>query len=306
MATSRIIVPLLNPVKFIELEPAIFPKYLSRHFDDFFFMETIKPYEQRVQFAQPWMNVDTIFLQFRSSYDPMKITLLNYDEREFLSEYLTQGAADVDDASMHIYEAAIPLSGYTEDIYFLRLDCGDPDGVGNFPLTLISEPLHISQIQKETLLLSYRHFEFKGNVVFETGIPFNLRLKAALRFKAPLSKDTFFEDQPLGMSMLESKPYRLYNLSIGGAKGIPDYMADMVNRILGCSELYIDGKPYAKSDGSKMEESTAPGYPMRGWNVDIREAENVSALTFSTSYILREDGGYMLREDGTSKFMRER
>lgn len=279
MPTNKLIQPRLNPVKFIPMTPTLLPQHLSRHFDDFFFMETRLPWQQRKQFLQPWQKSDSIRLQFQSNMGPLKLSVIDVDGRVYSSANLSQLQQNIDEPGMYIFQSDTALGAFDEGVYFMRLDCGAAvDGV--FPLTLISEPLIILAIQKDTLYLGYRHRHYHGDVAFETGFAPFIRIRATLRLKNLSSKDSFFEDQPMDMTVLESKPFRVYELRIGGASGIPDYLADMLNRILGCSSLTIDGKSYVKSEGAKFEENALENYPMRGWSIELREADNKASHTY--------------------------
>jgi hypothetical protein len=279
MPDQKFIQSLLNPVKFILYTPDTDSEYLSRHMDDFFYYETIKPWQQRKSYYQPWMNVDTISLQFQSELNPVKISLIDIDERVYHSVNMTMGAYVFDNPNLHIYEISLPLTSYDPGLYFLKIEAG-PLTDGAYPVTLISEPLEIAAVHKHTVLLEYQHYEYYNDIAFETGFAPELRVRATLKYKNPTSKDTLFEDQPLNLKMLQSKPFRIWELKIGGATGIPDYLADALNRILGCSSILIDGKPYTKSEGAKMEESTQSNYPMRGWSVELRETENKVSNTY--------------------------
>jgi hypothetical protein len=298
MPTSKFIQSFLNPLKFIPYSATNTPKYLSKHMDDFFYYETIRPWQQRRQYYQPWMNTDRISLQFQSNLDPVKVSLIDVDERVYNSTTFSQLLYSFDDPTMFLYEGGIDLNPYGAGLYFVKVECGVIDSDGNFPLTLISEPIEIASVHKDSLLLEYSHYEFYNDIVFETGFAPEIRIRATLRLKSLSSKDTFFEDQPLNMTMLQSRPYRIFQLLIGGAKGIPDYLADMLNRIFGCSNLLIDGKPFTKSDGAKMEDNSQDNYPMRGWAIDLREAENITANIYQDGFLIREEGSYILREDG--------
>lgn len=302
MPTNKFIQSLLNPVKFVDMEPPISEKYLSRHMDDFFYFETIKPWQQRRHYYQLFQTNDRIYLQFQSEMTPITIKLIDADERVYITVVMEALAYDFDNPDLFLYEGSIGL-GVAPGLYFLKAECGEIDSEGNFPLTLLSEPIDIAIEHKHSLFLQYSHDEYYNDIAFETGIQPEIRLRATLRFKTPASKDTFFEDQPLNLKMLRSKPFRVYELRIGGACGIPDYLADMINRILGCSTLLIDGRAYTKSDGAKMEESAAPNYPMRGWTVELRETENVVSKIFENGFWLLEDSGLMLLEDGGSTIL---
>ena len=102
------------------------------------------------------------------------------------------------------------------------------------------------------------------------------------KYEGPKQKATVYEDQILNETALRSQKYRVWSLKIGGTPfaGIPDYFADMIGGIIGCSYLYIDGKPFTVNEGSQMEPVELEGYPMRGWGVEMRDRYTRAAITY--------------------------
>ncbi len=105
------------------------------------------------------------------------------------------------------------------------------------------------------------NYRYYNDIIFETGFPPSLRVLGKIKYKSPASRDTIYEDQVLNQSILNSVPFRIWELTIGGSSGIPDYLIDKVNRILGCSNLLIDGRLFTKSEGAKLEERALEDYP---------------------------------------------
>lgn len=145
---------------------------------------------------------------------------------------------------------------------------------------------------------------------FGTGFAPMLLVEGAIIYKSPASKDSDFEDQPLDLTLLSSVPFDLYELIIGDARGVPDYMIKMINRILSCKYKKIDNRYYEKSTGAKWEPNEQDGYPARGWRLEMREAENIPFIEFvpggesllkialedAEGSILMENSGYILQE----------
>jgi hypothetical protein len=261
-----ILQPLINPLKFHRMEPPQIERYVSKHYLDYPFFDTLDEWEDPYRpFFQPWMQADTIKLQFQGNINPIQVYFLRCDGIVLLSETFTQKQQYSLDTSWHIYEYTKALSSFPEGRYFVKLVAGT--------LTFISEPLDIRAIQENTLLLEYNHFRFYADVIMETGITFSLRIPGALKTFTPASKDTTYEDQSLNLTMLKAVPYRVWQLLIGGVPGIPDYLIDKLNIILGCSNLQIDGRFYTKGS-SQLEAKALENYRMRGWSIDMREKLN--------------------------------
>ena len=282
---SKIIQPFINPVKFIELTPTLQDQYRSRHYDDFFYLETVKQWQTAKQYLQPWQQSDSIRWHFQSQLAPLKYSLISLEDRVYVSNNMTDLLQNADDPDLRVYQGDLALAAYSEGVYFIRIDCGSADADGIFPLVLISEPIEIRTWQKDTLYLEYKGTNYYGSVVWGTGFSPTIRVRATLRPKSFSSKDTFFEDEEMGMTLLDARPYEVYELIIGGPSGIPDYLAKIINRILGCKTLLIDGKAYTKNDGAKLEEKAQDNYPMRAWTIELRDASSRSARTYENNAV---------------------
>jgi hypothetical protein len=216
---------------------------------------------------------------------PLKYSLISLEDRIYVSNNMTDLLQNADDPDLRVYHGDLALAAYPEGVYFIRIDCGAADADGIFPLVLISEPIEIRQEHKDSLYLEYKGTNYYGSVIWGTGFSPTIRVRATLRPKSFSSKDTFFEDEEMGMTLLDARPYEVYELIIGGASGIPDYLAKIISRILGCKTLSIDGKLYTKNDGAKLEESRQDNYPMRAWSIELRDASNKGAKTYENNTV---------------------
>lgn len=275
MAVNNLIFSFLNPVKFTKLVPDQVAQYVSKHMDDWPFVSTIYKWEQATHYCQPWQLSDNIRLQLQSNSGPINLKVVNQDEVAVHDVNFVQKQQNDDDATLFIYEIDLALSIFSEGGYYLKISIGNPVSV-----VYVSEPLVFSELIENTVTLEFKHWRFYQDIVFETGFSPSIRIPATLKPKSFASKDTIYEDQPLNLTMVKSVPYRIWELSIGGARGIPDYLADKLNRVFGCSTLKIDGKLYTKNEGAKLEPSDLENYPMRGWTIELREKLNRSSRIF--------------------------
>jgi hypothetical protein len=268
--------PFLLPVKFHEQTPVEVVQYNSKFMDAVAYYQTIESWQERQPYYQPWQTSDTIKLQFISNYAPIAVKLIGEFSMVHFSENMAQIRENSYDTGMYIYEISIPLAAIPEGWYYLLVECGNPS-----VLSLVSEPLCIKESHPNSLLLEFSNYRYFGDIVFETGFSPSIRVLGKVRFKTPASKDTFFEDQVLNMTLLNSVPFRLYELILGDSTGIPDYLIDKLNRILGCSSLLIDGIAFTKQEGAKLEEKEIDDYPLRGWSVELREKLNRHSRFYS-------------------------
>lgn len=278
---SRLLQSYLNPVKFHPMNPVQIEQYVSRHMDHYPYIDTIQPWETTREYFQPWMQSDIIRLQMFSDYGPLRLQLIDVDERVWWDDNMDPIVPNYDDPALNIYEIQVALGAIPEGVYFLKLSCGAP-----VHLELISEPLKVLQLHKHSLLLLYKHSEYYQDTAFETGFFPSIRIRATLSLKSLSSKDSFFEDQVSNPKQTDAVPFETYELKVGGASGIPNWFAKKLNRIFGCSTLLFDGVQLTKFDGSKWEPATQANYPMRSWTIELRESVNSSSMKYEDDAVI--------------------
>lgn len=263
---AQIQIPFLNPLNFVEVDRAELPQYQSRAMDDYWQSERLSSWEQLPDgpYYQPFVPQDNIALQFQNNTGQLIGTVVSCDQKiqqDFILQQLQQNVYQPD---FFIYQMAAALNVLPSNRkYFMIIQLG---GTGRF---LLSEGFDLRDTQPDTLLLEYTHRQYYGNMIFETGIAPSIRIKGSLKLKPPPSKDTVYEDQVLDMVMVQSKPYRLWELMI---INVPDWMIDKLNWVLGCSNLRINGKYYTKNDGAKLEIQDVQGNGTRAtYKIEMRE-----------------------------------
>ena len=265
---NKFIYPAINPLHFYKQNQTADDRYNSRLFDQWSFSDTILPWQQRVNWHQPWQLSDILHLQLFCNYGPISLKL--YTEAGVLVDTIAfnQVMVNFNDPDMYIYEVDVDMSGYTEGCHYFTIEVGSP-----VVLTLVSEKIQLLENIEATLQLEYSHPSFREDMIFETGIQPKIRIPGVLTFKGPASSNTLYIDQPENPTLIRSTNYRVWVLDIGAGAGIPDYFADKIDRILGCRTLLIDGVQYTKIDGS-LEPSGVEDYPMRGWRIELRPTVN--------------------------------
>jgi hypothetical protein len=263
----QLIRPIANPVHYVPIDPPGIAKYVSRHYNDYLTHKTVDDWEApHKPYKQPWMQADVIRQQFLSDTNPIEIYLLRCDGTIAYEGTFTQKLQNRLSPAWYYHEHELPLAMFDEGVYFIQIVCGT--------INRISELIELKTIHENSLLLEYSHYRFYGDVIFETGIQFSLRILGAITKKlTPASKDTTYEDQRLNLTMLKSDTYRIRELVIGDASGIPDYFIDTLNIVLGCSNLQIDGIYYTKA-GGQLQPKRLEEYRYAGWTIDMREKYN--------------------------------
>lgn len=271
MATNQLIKPRLNPLTWLPIDPQRQDSYASRHIDDFLFKNTIKPEEQQVNFYQPWINDDVIKDQVKSNYGPLSVRLYSCDGKLINQYPYTTKQQDVDNPSFYIRQVEIDLSAIEPGVYYFNRVVGGVE----FEIT---EPIEILEDGAGTLLIEYSNYEKKGGIYFQSPFTPMVRIYGTIDYDETMSVDTDYEDQDYSEEMLRSVPYRIFKLFISDHTGNPPSFNDKIKRIIGCSDVKIDGRYYVKPEDSKWERQEEPLYPMRGWFTLLRERYNSDSI----------------------------
>lgn len=261
--------PLLNPIKFVELDPVQLPQYLTRHFDDYWASEQLQSYETVINIKQKYQTSDTIYLQFESNFASIQMQVINCDQTVLLTQAATQVRANKYLPGYYIYELTLSLAAFPPGTIWLKLSLG----LGS--KFMISEPIDVAEIWPNTILFQYNNSKYHGDVIFETGIVFGFRCEAVIRRLDPGNERTAYRDQKLNPTTLKVRPFRAWELGIGHLRGIPDWIIDKMNWIWSCDNVLVDGKSFAVLEDSKFEDKEIhPQYPLRHWTLNIQEGIN--------------------------------
>jgi hypothetical protein len=266
----------INPVKFHSLDNIQLSNYVSRFIDDWAFRRTIQPWEQKTCFYQPWVQADTVKIQYTTNFAP--IILRMYDRNGLLvhTQSFTTHQQNELDPLFYIRQISVSLAGFDPGKYFFTRDSlGD---------VRYSEPFEILDAQDSgalcledqdpTLYLEFSNDKPYQGIKFFVPFEGAIRIPGILKYKQTSSKDNVYEDQLLNETMINSVPYRLFTLILGGNYGVPPWFVDKIARILGCSNLSIDGRLYTKNEGAQFEPALLEGYPMAGHAIDLRDKLN--------------------------------
>ena len=263
MADNFLYIPLINPVKFYEVDRANIDAYFTKHFDKFPFEERLYDWQDPLDFVQLWQITDIVPLQFESTFDPIIVELVDENGTDVLSLPALVGLPNQYYPNTYSYEVEMALSAVPTGCYRFKLTAGSGDGQKVY----LSGWHHISEEPYDfsTLLLEYSHSRFHEDVMFESGISFQVRIPGYLGFLKPGNVREAYRDQKQNPAILSSRTFRGFPVTFGDEFGLPDEMIDLLNRIWGCDNVAIDGKSFA-ADAPEFELTEIDkGRYAKGW-----------------------------------------
>ena len=291
-------IPLLNPLRAIwqsdklnsdagtVLYQAFNPSYNYRNIDSDWYYRTLKEYEQKQPYVQPFQQSDTIRVQWIGSntsghYDHIKLLDSNGSDT---GVSISVGSSVV--GSNTLYTITLPLWNINEGKYFLS--------VYHLPASndrtyIIFEPFYVKQVHIKTVRIDYYNSFNDQSVIYPTSayVP-QLRVHGCITDVTNDSKFNVYEDQPMNLEMVSGIPYRTFELTLGGSKGIPQWYADIIERALLTDTLTIDGIAYTRAEGAKLEAKKEAGKPLNMYTIKLRERYNTATLDIvqKKSYIV--------------------
>jgi hypothetical protein len=168
-----------------------------------------------------------------------------------------------------------PYDSLPEGIYYVGIHFRN--GTDATADVFLSEPIHIATTHSDTILLSYNNEKNNFDIIF-TGLPtswnFNMRFDGGFESDGftPKSNDVIYNDIVQNPVQLSSIPYDTKRITFGRTEGIPNYQAGIINRILACTHIWVDGVRYCKVSGAKLEPTRTKEYPLGGWRIELMES----------------------------------
>jgi hypothetical protein len=281
MADNFLYIPLLNPVRFYDVDRANLPNYFTKHLDDYPFAERLLNWHEPDQWEQIWQITDIIKLQFESTFDPIIVELVDEDGTAIITLPALVGLPNRYIANTHAYEVSMSLAEVPTGCYRLKITAGTGDGQKTF----ISGCQYVSAtpFTFPNLLFEYSHPRFHEDVMFESGIVFQYRLPGHLQFMIPGRDTESFKDQKRNPTILSSRTFRKQEMVLGDDFGLPDEVIDLLNRIWGCQNVKVDNKYFAAEEGEfELEDVGHPIYPKRFVKIVVEEGINRRSVVHAT------------------------
>ncbi len=279
MADNFLHIPFLCPVKFYEVGYTQLPTFQTPHFDDYKFEDRLLPWQGLAEDVRTWQNTDIIHLQFTSSFDPIVVELINEEGEIFITLPALIGLPNKFIPGTFSFQVSMSLAGLSTDCYRLRITAG---AAGPFQKVYLSNCQYISdEVIPNTLLIEYWNSRYHEDVIFETGIKFQMRIYGHLGFLDPGRNDERYRDQRYNPALLNSRTLRQWPVYFGNEHGLSDDVIDLLNRIWSCDNVLIDNKAFGVSDNSKFEFTGEDYYPKRGVKMTVEEGINRNSKIFT-------------------------
>lgn len=266
---NQLELPLLNNFVWVPVNPNQPAKYNTKFAEDWNFEETIYDWQEKTTRYMPVRAGDVYPQQFTANFAPILIEIVDCLGNVWFSANASQVRANKYVPGSFLYQVILDTTALPRGLYKGLLTPG-----GSLADQWKTNWFYVDAEQPHTVLWEYYNNRFHGDVVFETGIKFAMRLPGFFEEKAPGSIDTLYSDQILNQTQLSSRPYELMTHYIGDGGGVPYSWIVKANWAFSCSNVKIDGKLWAKSDGAKWNPFNQEFSRVQGYSIDMRPGIN--------------------------------
>ena len=210
------------------------------------------PSATALRFTQRFGRYDHIVVQAVGDTSTA-VTAMVYNAQTGAQAY-SQGCTRVAIDNGYMYHIALPV--FQEGCYYVTLTGGG--------VNLRSQDFEVTRLVEddaEWALIEYGGTENDTPmdamfVVSGVRVPFVLRLPAGFKpqgWDGSVEVETY-RTQRQELRVLYSATYDKYTLTIGTAAGLPVEYVRLLNNILSCEYVYINGERYCRSEGSVPEK----------------------------------------------------
>lgn len=295
--------PLLNPLKAIfqsdKLPSNISyatlntfnPSFNHKWENEDFYYRTLKSYEQKECYLAPYQQCDTVEVKFFSSIGTLATfqyaRLLDANGKVYTSKSITVILEAGTYSGLYLYTVRFKLYDVKEGKYFLQLI---HDNVTTAEMVLF-EPFHVKQNHPNTIRYDYHNTYNTQGFIFGDGTnKLQLRVKGDIKVG---NNSTFnvYEDQGYNVEAISGTPFREIEVTFGTrSSGIPQWVADKIERISLLDSNSIDGVALTRADGAKLEPKNKIGAnPLNQYTLKLRDKENQTTTYVYDSSIVMGD-----------------
>jgi hypothetical protein len=246
--------------------PLRFTGGAGNKFDRLFMDQLFNKWQDKKCYLQKWNLGDATKIQVLSDYE-FTFEIFDLDGFKVASVEPVEVADNIQGKTFKVYE--IPLVFDTAGAFYAVVEYEGH--------SLISEAWQVGQFT-DTMIFKYRNSENNFSILFDTGIEFSFRVEGLIADFEPKSDDVIYNDQLRNSRVLNSTPWRAFTMYAGQAEGIPDWVADKVNRIMACDIVFVDSETFdgyiSKVEGAEWEVVRAPEYAFTGLRTQIMPVEN--------------------------------
>ena len=276
-------IPFVSPFKFYSETdtPGI-------HFDDDWAYQRILSWQTKVCYHQKWLKKLATKFQITSTIAPAALKAYN-SNREVVDTFSFSSVVDLPDGAK-VYECTVNFesaydAGHT--MIWLYLDC--TQGLTSFKF--ISEPIEVFEQRDNLLIFQYWNTFNDHKAVFTEGYKPYFICEAGIMDFEPGREAQKYINELRDTVTLTATPYRSFKLHIGEARGVADWVIDLLNRIFCCDHVLIShredliGKQYETPEGAKWDIKREKEWPLIGASIDLVEAYNLQALQQSSGAV---------------------
>lgn len=269
-----ILIPFTNPVRFKGVDPFDFDYYAKS-----------------CKYLQKWQSGDVIFLQFLAD-EPVTIKVVDNSTKitvKTVSAIIME--TSLIDQDFDVYEAQIDLDDLDFGCYYLQISNQEND-------TVISHAFDYQQEWPETILINYTNSENDFDTIFDTGLEFMIRVEGVIHNFAPKTDSEVYFSQRKNPVQLFANPYRQFTLQVGRAKGVAEWIADILNIAFACDQKSINGVKFERNEGADWEVIRVDNYSLIGLAIDIVPKENKTSGVVKGFYILGDTDQNAISSNG--------
>lgn len=214
------------------------------------------PSATALRFTQRFGRYDHIIVQAFGDTSTT-VTARIYNAQTGVQTYSNATTRVQIDGGWYLYHCTLPV--LPEGCYYVTLTGGG--------VTLRSQDFEVTRLVEGDT--EWARIEYGGTendtpmdamfVVSGVRVPFVLRLPAGFKpqgWDGSVEVETY-RTQRQELRVLYSAPYDKYTLTIGTAAGLPVEYIRLLNNILSCEYVYINGERYCRSEGSVPEKQLA-------------------------------------------------
>lgn len=292
-------IPIMNPLRFVGQTDklasditgtkykAFNPSFNSRQFDDDFFVRSIKYYETKESFFQPYQQADIIrglFYSQSTTTANHTIRLLDKFGNVFVPKSVTVTQQSGTFNGYKAYTFEFSLWDVPEGLYYVQIRYDFTASVYSY---IIAEGIDVKRTHSKSVRFDYSNTYNDQDVIwFTSSFIFQLRLNGTLTKFTPSSDFTNYEDQPKNMKIVSGIPFRGFELALFK---VPDWMADKVERMFINDTIRIDGKLWQRDNGAKLESKDTSLNPLKDYTIKLREAENKTSVVHNLNSAIMGD-----------------
>jgi hypothetical protein len=248
------------------LNPLRFTGGAGNKFDRLFMQDLLNKWQSKKCYFQKWNLEDTTKIQVLSDFE-FTFKIYDMDGIEVSEIEPLEVASEIQGKTFKVYE--VPLVFDTAGSFYAVIEYEEA--------TLISEAWTVGMFT-DTMLYKYRNSENNFSVLFDTEIEFNFRVEGLIADFEPKSDDVIYNDQLKNSRLLNSIPWRSFTMYAGQEDGVPEWVADKVNRIMACDIVFVDSQTFdgyiSKVEGAEWEVVRAQEYAFIGIKTEIMPVEN--------------------------------